>query len=240
MSTHCNTAENQEWEQVEGRDVSALLDPRPTIIIGATGERKSLGFATIIWVTPVSHKPAMLAFALRESSYTMSLIQKCGCFSINVLPATPEAGRLAQVCGTRSGWNMLKDGLIPHRYEPVSFDREETRRELVHKKGLFRKEQYKEVTKTYHEESKVPIVECATSWLACKVDSVQPAGDHLLVVGTVLTAMTTAPRNAQGHLAPTNVLQCIQHECFGMVRPFDETDERPAPPPVAAPVPKSQ
>ena len=66
----------QNFPAVDGRDVAALQDPRPMAVIGAAGTDGEACFATVIWVTPLSHTPPMLAFALREKSRTMQLIKQ--------------------------------------------------------------------------------------------------------------------------------------------------------------------
>lgn len=105
----------KNFTEVRGRDVAALLDPRPTLIVGSTGHRDEVGFATIIWATPVSHEPPMVAFALRERSHTMSCIQRCGAFSLNVLPPTPEGVFLCEQVGTRTGFQFNKNVVVKHK-----------------------------------------------------------------------------------------------------------------------------
>lgn len=100
--------------RVEGRDIAAVMDPRPLVIVGAydsTAER--VGFATIIWAMPVSHDPAMVALALRAASHTMSIIQRTRRFSLTVLPPDAESERIVEVCGT-NGHTTDKGALVKH------------------------------------------------------------------------------------------------------------------------------
>lgn len=229
------------WEPATGRDIAALLDPRPTIIIGARGMTKDIGFATIIWATPISHTPPMVAIALRETSHTMKCLSATDCFSINILPATDEAIELAQFCGTRTGLKIRKAPLVDHRFVPVSFDKTYTKKVEVAKKTFFRPAKIEEVSEEKHIEFTVPVVNCASSWMACSVDHIEQAGDHMLIIANVLEAYTNAPRNDTGHLEPTDVLQCIQHGCYGQVYRMGEepTAKQVAPPPPApAPAPR--
>ena len=100
--------------RVEGRDIAAIMDPRPLVIVGAYDpEAERVGFATIIWATPVSHNPAMVAFALRAASHTMSIIQRTNRFSLTVLPPDTERERIVEVCGT-NGHATDKGGLVAH------------------------------------------------------------------------------------------------------------------------------
>lgn len=101
--------------RVEGRDIAAIMDPRPLVIVGAwdpTTQR--VGFATIIWATPVSHEPALVAFALREGSHTMSIVRETGRFSLSTLPPDAEGERIVDACGGSSGRTVDKGSLVPH------------------------------------------------------------------------------------------------------------------------------
>lgn len=172
-------------EAVAGRDVAALQDPRPVNLIGACSAEGEVCFATVIWVTPASHKPPLLAFALRAKSRTMQIIREESAFSCCTLPATPEAVELAKFCGGNTGKLIDKGSRVPHS--------------LVGIQG-----------------SAVPIPELAYSWTACTVESIQEAGDHLLVIGTVQEARIDArcPRDAHGQLLPAETLLCVQHGCY--------------------------
>ncbi len=169
-----------------GRDIAALFDPRPVVIVGACTEEGAANFATIIWATPVSHEPPMVAFALRERSKTMELLRASGALSLSILPATEEGVRITEACGNTSGHRTDKAACVPH---------------AVVSSGT---------------SAFVPIPEAATSWLICTVDDIRPAGDHLLVTCTVDKARTSAPRDEHGHIAPAgkDALLCIQHGAY--------------------------
>ena len=101
-----------KMQPATGRDIAALMDPRPACVIGACHEG-SVGFATVIWVTPDS--PALVAFALREASHTMGLLRASGRFSIAV-PLANEAGmELIETCGNQSGHGVDKGALVSHQ-----------------------------------------------------------------------------------------------------------------------------
>lgn len=103
------------FPRVEGRDIAAVMDPRPIVIVGAydpVAER--VGFATIIWATPVSHTPPMVAFALRAGSHTMGIIRRTGRFSLSVLPPDAEGERIAEACGNASGRSVDKGAIVAH------------------------------------------------------------------------------------------------------------------------------
>ena len=178
---------------VEGRDVAALQDPRPVCLIGACDDAGTANFATVIWVTPVSHKPPMIAFALREKSHTMQLIRASRAFSVSTLPATADAVETMEFCGGNTGKLVDKGARVAHFTVPV---------EPMQTDG------------TSAPVPLVPICDIATSWVTASVDSIAPAGDHLLVVGTVREARTCAPRDEHGQLIPHGNLLCVQHGTY--------------------------
>lgn len=101
--------------RVEGRDVAAVMDPRPVVVVGAYDpDAERVGFATIIWATPVSHEPAMVAFALRASSHTMGIIRRTNRFSLSVLPPDAESVRITEACGGASGATVDKGEIVAH------------------------------------------------------------------------------------------------------------------------------
>ncbi|MDO4502372.1 MAG: flavin reductase family protein [Coriobacteriia bacterium] len=211
-----------EWQQVQGRDVAALLDPRPTLIVGAMGTnemRKEVGFATILWAMPISHEPSMVAIALREKSHTMHCLKDAGSFSLNVLPADQTGTYLAELCGTRTGWTRKKVGMVPHKYVTVEYDKTQTIEVEVPRFGILRRVKTEERVETVHHVEKVPVLEAATSWMTCQVDHIEEAGDHLLVIANVLEAHTCAPRNPDSELLePEDVLLCVQHGAWARSR----------------------
>lgn len=150
-----------------------------------TPESAPIGLATVIWAMPVSHQPAMTAFALRAKSHTMGLIRETGFFSLSTLPADEEGVRIAEFCGYNTG----------HRTEKAS----EIACELV---------------QAAEAPLALPVPEHALSWEVCAVESIREAGDHLLVVGRVLRAASRASRDDKGRLAPAETLLCIQHGAY--------------------------
>ena len=212
-----------EWQSVSGRDIAALLDPRPTLIVGSVGRRDEVGFATIIWATPISHDPAMVCFALRARSHTMSCIQKSRAFSLNVLPADADGVFLCEQAGTRTGFQFNKNVVVKHTIRKIEFEETKTVEiEVPCGEGEEGETVTEMAEKTIQRYEKVPTVDIATSWMLCLVDHIEEAGDHLLVVGYVKEAQTCAPRNESGLLIPQDALLCVQHGCFGKVELLDD------------------
>lgn len=181
------------FEDAAGRDVAALHDPRPLVIVGARGADGAVGLATVIWATPLSHTPPLVAFALRERSHTLGLLRASGAFSLATLPADAASGRLAELCGNHTGHRLAKG-------DAVDYVLVEARAEEGAPNG--------------DAAPLVPVPAYALSWEACAVRSVQEAGDHLLVIGEVLRAATRASRDDRGRVAPVETLLCIQHGAY--------------------------
>ena len=187
-----DSAKPSDFEPALGRDVAAILNPAPLTIIGAYDESPSrAGFATVLWAMPVSHDPAIVAFALRRASHTMGIIVETGCFSLSTLPADAEGARIVDACGKQTGHKTDKGMLVEH--------------ELI---ALCPATECSETGKL------LPVPRHALSWELCEVESIQEAGDHLLVTGRVLRAASRATRDAKGRLAPTETLLCIQHDAY--------------------------
>lgn len=196
-----------------GRDIAAIHDPRPLVIVGARGTGGEVGFATIIWATPVSHTPPLVALALRARSHTMGLLRESGAFSLATLPADADAARLAELCGNRTGHAFDKAAAVDYvlvaaggaapaedaEDEDAAAPAAGTRDESADGAAL------------------VPVPAMALSWETCAVRSVQEAGDHLLVIGEVTRAATRGSRDDAGRLAPVETLLCIHHGAYAPV-----------------------
>ncbi len=200
-----------EQNFVTGRDVAALHDPRPTCVIGARTDAGEVCFATVIWVTPLSHDPAMVAFALRAKSRTMEIIRATGHFSISVPHADAEGIDLIEFCGNNTGHSIDKGQVVAHELVSINDDGNDGG----------------DAGAGDNNSAMVPIVKHAYSWEVGVIESIQEAGDHLLAVGTITRAATCAPRDERGQLTPYDSLLCIQHGTYAkadVVSPTDSTD----------------
>lgn len=195
-----------QFEQVEGRDIAALADARPACIIGARSDAGEVCFATVIWATPVSHAPALVAFALRERSHTMGIIRATGRFSLSTPPADARGVQLVKYCGGNTGRLVDKGAAVPHALV-----------ELRNGEGG-------DGSEGEHGAALVPVPLHSYSWLAGKVESIREAGDHLLVVGHVTRAATQAPRDERGLLTPHNTLLCVQHGVYAKAETLGQKD----------------
>ena len=172
---------------IEGRDVAASLGPRPLAIIGAR-DGDAIGFATVAWATPVSHTPPMVAFALRSKSHTFGLVSKTRRFTISVPDAQmDDAAETVKACGNKTGNTVDKSELVDWRLLPAA---QSSAREPL------------------------PAIEGALTVFECRVDHLDPAGDHMLVIGYVDRAWSRAGSDDRGRIDATDALLCVQHDVF--------------------------
>lgn len=172
---------------IEGRDVAASLGPRPLAIIGAR-DGDAIGFATVAWATPVSHTPPMVAFALRSKSHTFGLVSKTRRFTISVPDAQmDDAAETVKACGNKTGNTVDKSELVDWRLLPAA---QSSAREPL------------------------PAIEGALTVFECRVDHLDPAGDHMLVIGYVDRAWSRAGSDDRGRIDATDALLCVRHDVF--------------------------
>lgn len=176
---------------IEGRDIAASLGPRPIAVIGAR-DGDEVGFATVAWATPVSHTPPMVAFALRTKSHTFGLVRATRRFTISVLDANlDDAVATVETCGNKTGNVIDKSALIDWRLLPAA---EKSAREPL------------------------PVLAGALTAFECRVDHLDPAGDHMLVIGYVDHAWSRAGSDARGRIDATDALLCVQHDLFATAK----------------------
>ncbi len=176
---------------IEGRDVAASLGPRPLAIIGAR-DGDAIGFATVAWATPVSHTPPMVAFALRSKSHTFGLVSKTRRFTISVPDAQmDDAAETVKACGNKTGNTVDKSELVDWRLLPAA---QSSAREPL------------------------PAIEGALTVFECRVDHLDPAGDHMLVIGYVDRAWSRAGSDDRGRIDATDALLCVQHDLFASLK----------------------
>ena len=176
---------------IEGRDVAASLGPRPRAIIGAR-DGDAIGFATVAWATPVSHTPPMVAFALRTKSHTFGLVNKTHRFTISVPDAQiDDAAETVETCGNKTGNTVDKSELVDWRLLPAAQN---------------------------SAKEPLPAISGALTVFECRVDHLDPAGDHMLVIGYVDRAWSRAGSDDRGRIDATDALLCVQHDLFASLK----------------------
>lgn len=194
--------------EIAGRDISALLNPRPLALVGASHAGID-NFATVAWITPVSHKPPMMVFALRQSSQTFKMIDITRCFSVCI----PGKNLLETVvfCGNHTG--ATEDKMIP-----VSYRLFDLGGERVSAQGNESRDD-KEIAVARC----VPVLSLARSFLICDVDTIQQTGDHMLVCARVRKAFSQCATDDKNRVCALDTLLVIQHDLFTVAEKlFDE------------------
>lgn len=199
---------NTPYREATGRDISALLNPRPLALIGAC-DNHEVDFATIAWITPISHSPAMLAFALRAKSRTMQLAQAAGACSVCLLDASdPTSAEIATYCGNTTGHRENKGAHVAHRL--VDVHKEVTETSTSTTATVPAASNTDDPTPTQC----VPVTTNALSWLTCTIETIQETGDHLLAIARIERACTHCASDDKGRVSCTDALLCVQHDAF--------------------------
>ena len=93
------------YREVTGRDVAALLNPRPVVLI-TTGGTFAPDIAPVAWVTPLSHEPSLVGVALRPVSANYKSLSVSGEFVLNVVG--PQLADAIDICGAQHGHGRQK------------------------------------------------------------------------------------------------------------------------------------
>lgn len=178
--------DHQTFDQVSGRDISALMNPRPITIASAEHE-DAASFATIAWATPVSHEPPYLVISIKSASATYQHLAASGVFGLSIIDAGhPEATTISEYCGMTTGAEVDKLAAVPHK--TVEFEIGGAQR-------------------TFH------FPEIALSRIICEVEDIRPVGDfHQLVTARISDARTRAGRDDRGRVSSEDTLLCVQKD----------------------------
>ncbi len=194
--------------EITGRDISALLNPRPLVLVGASYDGLE-NFATIAWVTPLSHNPPLVAFALRPTSHTFTMIEKARCCSINI----PDKNLLDTVvyCGNHTGAHEDKRAQVAYRLFEVTHDTDGS---------SFDAPSQEQAVRSFRP---VPVVSSVQSFLICTVYALHEAGDHMLVCATVEKAFSRCAADDKNRICALDTLLVVQHDLFTIAESlFDE------------------
>ena len=93
--------ENDQMKLIRGRDIAALLDPRPVILVTCCDELGSPNILTVAWQTPLSHDPPLLGISIDHRRYSHTLISQTGEFVVNVV--SQKFQQAISLCGNSSG-----------------------------------------------------------------------------------------------------------------------------------------
>jgi flavin reductase (DIM6/NTAB) family NADH-FMN oxidoreductase RutF len=145
------------------REIGEVLEAMPygLYIVGSTGEAGPNGMMAD-WVTQVSFKPRLICIALENDAQTLANIRLTGSFTVNFL------GEGAK------GMAVARRFAAPYRRSKVGGP-------MAH--GVHEKLAHEASVLTARD---CPILEAAIAWLECEALTFVSAGDHTLVIGSVL------------------------------------------------------
>jgi flavin reductase (DIM6/NTAB) family NADH-FMN oxidoreductase RutF len=86
---------------VKGRDIAALLNPRPVALITCCDKAGKPNILSVTWTTPVSHEPPIIAISIAPSRHSHSLLLETDEFVLNIVGQ--KFLRAVETCGTCSG-----------------------------------------------------------------------------------------------------------------------------------------
>ena len=146
--------------------VSEALETLPygLYVIGSRSEAGELNGMIADWLMQVSFKPRLVGCSFENDATTLKYVRATGVFSVNVLPV--EAIELATTFAQ------------PHDATKIK-GRSEEARAVVHDK-------LRDVAYSRGGQTGCPLLDEALAWLECKAEQFVPAGDHTLVIGSVL------------------------------------------------------
>ena len=111
-----------DMKLIQGREISALLNPRPVALVTCCDAEGKANVLTVAWLTPLSHTPPLLGISIDNRHYSYGLIVKSEEFAINVVgQALREAVEVCGNCSGRDTDKISKAGLalLPaHRIQP--------------------------------------------------------------------------------------------------------------------------
>ncbi len=146
--------------------VSEALETLPygLYVIGSRSEAGELNGMIADWLMQVSFKPRLVGCSFENDATTLKNVRATGVFSVNVLPvdAIELAATFAQ----------------PHDAAKVKGRSEEARAVIYDK--------LRDVSYSRGDQTDCPLLDDALAWLECSAEQFVPAGDHTLVIGSVL------------------------------------------------------
>jgi flavin reductase (DIM6/NTAB) family NADH-FMN oxidoreductase RutF len=86
---------------VIGRDIAAMLNPRPVALITCCDSSGTPNVLSVTWTMPVSHEPPIIAVSIAPSRYSHALIAGTNEFVVNIVGQSFLGA--VETCGNCSG-----------------------------------------------------------------------------------------------------------------------------------------
>jgi len=91
---------------VKGRDIAALLNPRPVALITCCDTTGQPNVLSVTWTMPVSHEPPIIAISIAPSRHSHSLLLETNEFVLNIVGQSFL--KAVETCGNCSGKSVDK------------------------------------------------------------------------------------------------------------------------------------
>src|SRR6266568_5891515 len=86
---------------VKGRDIAALLNPRPVALITCCDNAGHPNVLSVTWTMPVSHEPPIIAISVAPTRHSHDLLLETSEFVLNVVGQSFL--KAVETCGNCSG-----------------------------------------------------------------------------------------------------------------------------------------
>jgi flavin reductase (DIM6/NTAB) family NADH-FMN oxidoreductase RutF len=97
---------------VTGRDIAALLNPRPAVLVTCCDSTGIPNVMSAAWHTPISHEPPIVGISIGATRHSYKLIEQTHEFVLNIVGAAfEEAVRLCGNCSGANGNKFVQAGL---------------------------------------------------------------------------------------------------------------------------------
>ncbi len=111
----------KEYKLIENRQIAALLNPRPAVLVTCCNRSLVPNVITVAWHTPLSHDPPLLGISIDLRRYSNELIRFQQEFVINVV--SKEFQSAIECCGSKSGRDADKFTAAGIDIQPANYVR---------------------------------------------------------------------------------------------------------------------
>lgn len=88
-------------KEVKGREISALFNPRLSVLVTSCDKKGTPNVLTVAWHIPLSHRPPLVGISICNTHYSYQLISRTNEFVVNIMPETMK--KEVKICGKYTG-----------------------------------------------------------------------------------------------------------------------------------------
>jgi flavin reductase (DIM6/NTAB) family NADH-FMN oxidoreductase RutF len=111
----------QQTKIVAGKEIAALLNPRPVVLVTCCEATGVPNILSVAWHTPLSHDPPMVGISIGLTRHSHALISNTGEFVVNVVSRDLQPA--VELCGNLSGRDNDKVALSGLHLRPARYVR---------------------------------------------------------------------------------------------------------------------